>query len=156
MNAMSENTEGLNKEHSENERPEKVGSEKVGSEKVGSEKESVPDKSAAAESTQKEITPKEGVKVSIMQREFTIACSKDENQSVVEAAAYLDKQMRTVTKGAQVLGVDRCAIMAGLNISHELLELRKSVGDDEQITSRLQCLHEQIDKAVTNIQRPAS
>ena len=136
MNAMSEDTEGLNKE--------------------SPEKESVPKESATKENTLQEITPKKGVKVSIMQREFTIACGKDENQSVVEAAAYLDKQMRTVTKGAQVLGVDRCAIMAGLNISHELLELRKTIGDDEQINSRLQSLHEQIDKAVTNIQRVAS
>ena len=68
---------------------------------------------------------KEGVKVSIMQREFTVACSREERQSVVEAAAYLDKQMRAVAKGTQVLGVDRCAIMAGLNISHELLQLQK-------------------------------
>lgn len=99
---------------------------------------------------------KESVKVSIMQREFTVACTEEESQSVVEAAAYLDKQMRAVSGGAKVLGIERCAIMAGLNISYELLALRKSVEDGEQMSSRLENLHRQIDDVVTNIQQVAS
>ena len=92
---------------------------------------------------------KEGVKVSIMQREFTVACSREERQSVVEAAAYLDKQMRAVAKGTQVLGVDRCAIMAGLNITHSLLRLEKTVEQNEDATERLKNLHAQVDKFVS-------
>ena len=96
---------------------------------------------------------KESIKVSIMQREFTVACTVDESRGVVEAAAYLDKQMRAVSKGAKVLGIDRCAIMAGLNISHELLALRKAEGEDEQINARLESLHQQVDEVVTNIRQ---
>ncbi len=99
---------------------------------------------------------KENVKVSIMQREFTVACTEQESQGVVEAAAYLDRQMRAVSGGTQVLGIDRCAIMAGLNISHELLELRKSVEDGEQMNSRLESLNQQIDEVVTNIRQVAA
>ncbi len=91
-----------------------------------------------------------------MQREFTVACTTEESQSVVEAAAYLDRQMRKVSGGAQVLGIDRCAIMAGLNISHELLELRKSVADGKQMSSRIDSLNQQIDEVVTNIQQSAA
>ena len=101
-------------------------------------------------------TQKESIKVSIMQREFTVACSEEESQSVVEAAAYLDRQMRAVSGGAQVLGIDRCAIMAGLNISNELLELRKSMEDGEQMSTRLENLNQQIDEVVTNIRQVAS
>ncbi len=100
-------------------------------------------------------TEKESVKVSIMQREFTIACTEAESRGVVEAAAYLDKQMRAVSTGTQVLGIDRCAIMAGLNISHELLTLRKAASDGEQLNSRLESLHRQVDEVVTNIRRAA-
>lgn len=91
---------------------------------------------------------KQSVKVSIMQREFTVACTAAERRGVVEAAAYLDQQMRAASKGAQVLGIDRCAIMAGLNISHELLALRASIDDNAELDARLQRLHAQVEQAV--------
>lgn len=99
---------------------------------------------------------KASVKVSIMQREFTVACSREESRSVVEAAAYLDRKMHAVSKGAQVLSIDRCAVMAGLNISHELLALRQSLHDNEIINSRLESLHRRVDQAVAGIRQPAS
>ena len=95
----------------------------------------------------------DSVKVSIMQREFTVACGADESQGVVEAAAYLDKQMRAVSGGAKVLGIDRCAIMAGLNISHELLALRKAMAHEAQMTTRLETLNQRLDEAVSNIRQ---
>ena len=98
---------------------------------------------------------KSGVKVSIMQREFTIACSEEESQGVIEAAGYLDKQMRTIAQNNSALGADRCAIMAALNISHELLEARRNEGEGTQVSSRLEKLHEQIDIAMDNIRQIA-
>jgi cell division protein ZapA len=98
---------------------------------------------------------KSGVKVSIMQREFTIACTEEESQGVIEAASYLDKQMRAIVKNNSALGADRCAIMAALNISHELLEARKNMGDGDEVSDRLNKLHEQIDDAMDNIRQIA-
>ncbi len=98
---------------------------------------------------------KEGVKVSIMHREFTVSCKPEESQGLVEAAAYVDRQMKTIAKGSQVLGMDRCAIMAALNITHELLELRRSLGDNETVESRLEQLNDRIDKVVADFQQIA-
>jgi cell division protein ZapA len=95
---------------------------------------------------------KKSIKVSIMQREFTVACKEEEVEGLIEAAAYLDKQMRTIADSGQVLGLDRCAILAGLNISHSLLTLQQTVGTQENVDSRLQSLNDQIDKFVGNIQ----
>jgi cell division protein ZapA len=97
---------------------------------------------------------KQNVKVSIMQREFTVACSEDETDGLIEAAGYLDKQMRVISQGSQILGIDRCAIMAGLNITHSLIQLQKKVGVQQDVDSRLQLLHDQVDKVVSNI-KPA-
>jgi cell division protein ZapA len=99
---------------------------------------------------------KNNIKVSIMQREFTIACEEDETEGLIEAAAYLDKQMRTIAEGGQVLGMDRCAVIAGLNITHTLLQLQKQVGTQEDVDSRLEQLHDQVDKAVSGFQQPAN
>mgnify|MGYP001817703056 CR=1 FL=1 len=87
-----------------------------------------------------------------MQREFTVACPEEETEELIEAAAYLDKQMRNISEGGQVLGIDRCAIMAGLNITHALLRLQKTVDKQEDATLRLKNLHEQVDKFFDRIQ----
>lgn len=96
---------------------------------------------------------KKAVKVSIMQREFTIACREEETQGVIEAASYLDRQMRSIADNNQALGADRCAIMAALNISHELLEVRRSIGRNNEVSERLERLHDEIDQAMDDIRQ---
>ncbi len=98
---------------------------------------------------------KKAVKVSIMQREFTIACQEEETQGVIEAASYLDKQMRAIANNNHALGTDRCAIMAALNISHELLAARRNVGQDGEVSERLEKLHQKIDQAMDSIRQVA-
>lgn len=89
------------------------------------------------------------VKVSVMQREFTITCTDEaEIEGLIEAAAYLDKQIRSVARRGRIMGQDRCAVMAGLNISYDFLQLQKSVDSQYTDNSRLDSLRERIDKAV--------
>ncbi len=100
-----------------------------------------------------EAANKQSVKVTIMQREFTVACRKEETEGLIAAAAYLDKQMRAVAKGSQILGIDRCAVMAGLNIAHSLVQLQKAADIQANVDNRLQLLHDRVDKAVTRIKQ---
>ncbi len=90
-----------------------------------------------------------------MQREFTIACSDEEAPGVMKAAEYLNEQMRQIVENNQALGADRCAIMAALNISHELLVARENIGDDSEVNDRLDKLHDQIDDAMDAIRQVA-
>jgi len=102
---------------------------------------------------------KETVKVSIMRREFTVVCERGESRNVVEAAAYLDRQMREVKRAArskQPLDNERAAIVAGLNISDELLKLRKSADAQAAVEARMEELHQQVDTAVAGMRRVAS
>ena len=135
-----------------NESAPKESGQKENARKEGAQRESARTEGAQRESARTENARTENVKVSIMQREFTVACTAEERQGVVEAAAYFDKQMRASSQGTQALGADSCAIMAGLNISHELLTLRKSASDSEQINSRLENLHRQVDEVVAAVQ----
>jgi len=100
-------------------------------------------------------TTKKNVKVNIMQREFTIACTDEEAPGVTKAAEYLNDQMRQIAENNQALGADRCAIMAALNISHELLVARDNIGEDSDVSDRLDKLHDQIDDALGTIRQVA-
>lgn len=68
--------------------------------------------------------------VSILDREFRVACPEDERAELLEAVAYLDKKMREVRDTGKVATVERIAIMAALNIAHELLITRLGTGFD--------------------------
>jgi cell division protein ZapA len=68
--------------------------------------------------------------VSILDREFRIACPDEERAELLEAVTYLDKKMRDIRDRGKVVTVERIAIMAALNISHELLTTRLGSGFD--------------------------
>ncbi|MBT4522387.1 MAG: cell division protein ZapA [Halieaceae bacterium] len=62
------------------------------------------------------------VTVSILDKEYQVACPEDQQPELVESARYLDKQMRTIRDTGKVIGLERIAVMAALNIGHELLQ----------------------------------
>lgn len=68
--------------------------------------------------------------VAIMGRDFRIACPEGEEQALLDAVDYLDKKMREIRDTGKVIGVDRIAVMAALNIAHELLSARLPGGFD--------------------------
>lgn len=90
------------------------------------------------------------IKVRIMQREFSISCREDERADLLKAAEYLDSQMRLISDSGKVLGMDRCAIMAGLNIAHTLLKLQQNLDQQANVHDRLRSLNDQIDRYVTD------
>ena len=68
--------------------------------------------------------------VAILDREFRVACPEDERAELLDAVSYLDKKMREVRDTGKVATVERIAIMAALNIAHELLTTRLGTGFD--------------------------
>lgn len=68
--------------------------------------------------------------VTILDREFRVACPDDERDELLDAVAYLDKKMREIRDAGKITSVERIAIMAALNIAHELLTMRLGGGFD--------------------------
>ncbi|MBI3900468.1 MAG: cell division protein ZapA [Gammaproteobacteria bacterium] len=90
----------------------------------------------------------EGVSVNILGKEFIVACPPEERESLLAAAAYLDRKLREIQTNGKVLGTERAAIIAALNISHELLEQRRHGDISESVTQRLRFLQSKIDAAL--------
>ncbi len=71
--------------------------------------------------------------VTILDREYAVACEPEEREKLIAAAAYLDGKMREIRGKAKLVGLERIAVMAALNIAHESLQARtelKQVGMD--------------------------
>ena len=68
------------------------------------------------------------VDVTIFGRQYKVACNENERAELAEAVTYLDQKMREIRDRGKVAGVDRIAVMAALNIAHDLLRERQSIG----------------------------
>jgi cell division protein ZapA len=88
------------------------------------------------------------IDVSIMGREFTVACTDEERAGLLEAVSYLDKKMHDIRDTGKVVGIDRIAIMAALNMSHELLHTKTGDVDIGDYKRRIGAMQSQIDEAM--------
>ncbi|MDO9221560.1 MAG: cell division protein ZapA, partial [Thiobacillus sp.] len=61
------------------------------------------------------------IDIHILGRSFKVACSREEEPALIAAADYLDEKMREIRDSSKVIGAERIAIMAGLNLAHDLL-----------------------------------
>ena len=67
------------------------------------------------------MSEQETISISIFDKSFKVSCPPDEVQALRDSAHYLDKKMREVKSAHIVMGLDRVAVMAALNIANELL-----------------------------------
>ena len=90
----------------------------------------------------------EPVAVNILDREFLIACTPEEREGLLTAARYLDGKMREMRNNARTATLDRIAILAALNISHELLGARqREAAESAQLAEKLQAMHAKLERA---------
>lgn len=88
------------------------------------------------------------VDVNIMGREFKVTCSDEEREGLISAVNYLDRKMREIRDAGKVIGIERIAIMAALNMAHELLNTRSGGFDIGDLKRRMLSMQEQIDEAL--------
>ena len=65
----------------------------------------------------------ETITVSIFDKDYQVSCPADEVQALRDSAFYLDQKMREIKKSGSVLGLDRLAGMAALNITNDFLSV---------------------------------
>ena len=84
------------------------------------------------------MSDNEVVTVRILDREYQVVCAPGERKGLMEAALYLDAQMREVRESGKLTSVEKIAVMCALNFSDELLKLRQQgVERDEQVDQRI-------------------
>ena len=83
------------------------------------------------------------VTVRLLDKEYQVACPEDEREALLESADMLNRKMREIRDSGKVLGVDRIAVMAALNVCHEMLQGRSSnLQADERLLGRIRILND--------------
>lgn len=89
------------------------------------------------------------IEVSLMGRSYRVACSEEEREALLQAVAYLDGKMTDIQRSGKIAGGERIAVMAALNIAHELLSTKIGSGFDlGQAKRRINSIEAKLDQAL--------
>jgi len=91
-------------------------------------------------------------KVRLLDKDYSVSCPPDEREMLRASAELLDGKMREIRDSGKIIGTERIAVMAALNLAHELLDQRGNQatngGINEDIRYRLQLLQERIEEVL--------
>jgi cell division protein ZapA len=89
------------------------------------------------------------VSVKILEKEYQVSCPEDEVEALSSSARYLDRQMSQIRDSGKVFGLDTIAVMAALNITHELLsDQGRADAVSGEVQDKLQSITQRITRAL--------
>jgi cell division protein ZapA len=88
------------------------------------------------------------VTVRILEKEYFVSCPQDERADLLDSAEFLNKKMREIRDTGKVVGADRIAVMAALNMANELLRLRKHETEMQSSVGRVKQIRERVETAL--------
>ena len=94
------------------------------------------------------------VTIKILEKEYNVACPIEEKPALLASAELLNLKMREIRDGGNIVGLDRIAVMAALNLAHELLKMRGR-GDavDTDVSQKIRQLRERVEGALNRGQQ---
>ncbi len=94
------------------------------------------------------------VTVRILDKEYAIACPPEEKAALLESVEVLSGKMREIRDSGKVVGLDRIAVIAALNVTHDMLRLRaRDRRVETEFSARLRALRERADAALARNQQ---
>ncbi|MGD8934584.1 MAG: cell division protein ZapA [Gammaproteobacteria bacterium] len=95
---------------------------------------------------------KDSLSITILDKEYRVACPPGEEESLQASANELNKKLSEIKRKGAVIGTERIAIMAALNICHEMLTGKTIETEYADLNSRIDSLSEKIDSSMREIQ----
>ena len=90
--------------------------------------------------------------LNLLGREFRVACPEGEEKILLASADYLNRRLKEIRDTGRVTGNERIAIMAALNIAHELMskgqQATSSPSDGGEIRRRIVSMQESVEAAL--------
>lgn len=94
------------------------------------------------------------VSVRILEKEYQFSCAVEERAALLDSAEYLNSEMRKIRDSGKVIGLDRIAVMASLNMANELLKARsRDTSGDTDVVHRIRVLRERVEASLARGQQ---
>ena len=94
------------------------------------------------------------VSVRILEKEYQVSCPASERTALLDSAEQLNERMREIRDSGKVVGLDRIAVMAALNMANELLQAQeKGKSLEGTLGDRIKLMTERVDSVLGNTQQ---
>jgi cell division protein ZapA len=89
------------------------------------------------------------VTIRVLDKDYQVACPTGEHNALLASARLVDEKMREIHDTRKMVGTDRVAVMAALNIAHDLLRCQAGEGAAEPAASNhLRSLQSKVEAAI--------
>lgn len=94
------------------------------------------------------------VNVKILEKEYQISCPAEERKALIDSAELLNTKMREIRDSGKVVGLDRIAVMAALNMANDLI-VANGVGTrlESEAKGKLRAMRERVESALDSGQQ---
>lgn len=93
------------------------------------------------------------VSVRILEKEYQVACLPEQRSELLDSAELLNSRMREIRDAGNIVGLDRIAVMAALNLAHELLKRERSEAIESEVSERVRAMRERVESALSRGQQ---
>ena len=94
------------------------------------------------------------VSVRILDKEYQVACPANERTDLLDSAEILNTKMREIRDSGRIVGLDRIAVMAALNMANDLIHAQvRDQALDGDISDRLKHISDRVDSVLSNTQQ---
>jgi cell division protein ZapA len=91
------------------------------------------------------------VQVKILDKEYQVNCPPADQEALIKSARYLDENMRKIKDRGNIHGVEKIAVMAALNITHDMLRKNRMINETRQeTTQQVKGLEDKIENAISS------
>ena len=88
------------------------------------------------------------LKIYILDKEYQVNCPQEEREALERSAQLLNEKMAEMRGGSQIIGLERIAVMAALNLAHDLIQTEQSAEQNSFASDVLQTMNSKIDSAL--------
>lgn len=93
------------------------------------------------------------VVIRILDKEYQINCPPEEQDALIHSSQELDRRMRDIRRSGNVIGLERIAVMAALNLTYDLLRAESKATNNDSLSHEIQRVDAKLDSALDKFQQ---
>ncbi|ETN93711.1 Z ring-associated protein ZapA [Gammaproteobacteria bacterium MOLA455] len=89
--------------------------------------------------------------IRILDKDYQVNCKPDERDALILSASLLDEKMEEIRRSSHIIGVERIAVMAALNLAHDLIRSEQSAQAGTEASHLLQSMNSKLSSALSDL-----